>query len=107
MQRVLLLGRSLFLVGIQMHLRGQGNVDIICVDDDAATLAQTLRERATNAIVFDASVPAPAYLMAVVQEFPNLVLVGVDPSKDSALVLSSRQPVVLNMRELAQVILQE
>ncbi len=104
-RRVIFFGRTMFLSGIEENLRDKNIVESVRVDDSQPDALQTLREMMQVTLVYDASVKALADFSSLLKEFPNLVLVGVDPSKESALVLSSAQPTVLDMDQLTQVIL--
>ncbi len=104
-RRVIFFGKTLFLSGIEENLRNKNIVESVRVDDSQPDALQTLRELMQVTLVYDASVKTLADFSALLKEFPNLVLIGVDPSKDSALVLSSAQSTVLDMDHLIQVIL--
>ena len=104
-RRIVLFGNSIFIAGIETCLRGQANLDLVRVDDRSPEAEQALRMLAADTIVFDASSDLPPYLMPLLQSSLNLVLIGVDPSEDSARVFSSRQPLISTMRDLAQIIL--
>jgi len=106
-RRIILLGSSIFIAAIEAGLRRNPGLNIACVDDRTPDTEQALRAHAASTIVFDASNAPPPYLMPLLQESPGLVLIGVDPSWDHALVLSSQQPTVMTMHDLARVILQE
>lgn len=104
-RRVIFYGKTMFLSGIEESLRNNPTIESVQVDDRQPDALQTLRELMQVTVVYDASVKTLADFASVMKEFPNLVLIGVDPSKDSALVLSSAQPTVLDMDALTQVIL--
>ena len=104
-RRIILFGNSIFIAGIETCLRDHTNLDLMRVDDRAPEAEQALRALAADTIVFDASHNLPPYLMPLLESSPDLVLIGVDPSQDSARVFSSRRPIIATMRDLAQIIL--
>ena len=104
-RRVIFWGKSMFLAGIEENLRDDLVIESVRIDDSQPDAMQTLRELMQVTVVYDASVKTFADFTPLLKEFPNLVLVGVDPSKDFAQVLSSEQLSALDMKQLAQVIL--
>jgi hypothetical protein len=98
-RRIILLGSSIFIAAIEAGLQDNPGLEVARVDERTPDVERTLCAHAASTIVFDASGATPPCLVPLLQESPGLVLIGVDPSQNHALVLS--------MRDLAQVILRE
>lgn len=102
--RVLVYGNTLNMAGIAASLKAEANLEIICVDPQNPTARQSLNELYPQAIIFDRSDPHSALDLALLREQPGLLLVGVDPSSDDALVLSGQLTRVLSGKELARLV---
>lgn len=102
--RVIAYGNTLSMAGIAASLKTETSLEIICIDPQNPTARQTLNELAPQAIIFDRSDPNTALDLALLRQQPGLLLVGVDPSSDDALVLSGQLTRVLSAKELASLV---
>ena len=102
--RVLIYGNTLNMAGIAASLKAEASLEILCVDPQNPTARQSLNELDPHAIIFDRSDPNTALDLALLREQPGLLLVGVDPSSDDALVLSGQLTRVLSGKELARLV---
>ena len=92
------------MAGIAASLKAEASLEILCVDPQNPTARQSLNELDPHAIIFDRSDPNTALDLALLREQPGLLLVGVDPSSDDALVLSGQLTRVLSGKELARLV---
>ena len=106
-RRVAVYGSSLNMAGIAASLIADPTLEVLCVSPDAPTVWGSLDENDLSAIVFDLTDPSLKLDVAVLRDRPGLLLIGVDPSKDEILVLSSRPEQVLSVADLVKVIRQK
>lgn len=97
-------GNTLSMAGIAASLTAEENLEVICVDPHHPTARQSLLELDPKTILFDRTEPHPELDLALLREQPSLLLIGVDPSSDDALVLSGQLKRVLSGRELAKLV---
>jgi DNA-binding NarL/FixJ family response regulator len=103
-RRVILYGSSLFMAGLHVSLQRFPDLDISAVEERGWHALQPLIGKRVDAVVFDLSNGQPEFVLELIKRYPAVVLIGVDPTKDRALVLSSQQPQVLTMQDLVQAI---
>jgi hypothetical protein len=101
---MVLYGNSLFLAGIQAELAGHTDFELLAVAADCPDAARLIRERCPAAVVFDLAAAQPDFTVALLQDRPELILIGVDPSSDQVLVLSGRQEQPASVAGLLQVL---
>src|SRR5512144_18749 len=89
-RRVEVYGNSLNMAGIAASLKADTTLDVFCVNPDAPNARQSLDENDLAAIVFDLSDPLLRPDVTLLRDRPGLLLIGVDPSRDELLVLSSQ-----------------
>ena len=105
--RVGVIGNSLTMAVVAASLKADTTLEVVCVRLDSPTVWGSLNESNLAAIVFDLTDPSLKLDVAVLHNRPGLLLVGVDPSKDEILVLSSRPMQAHSMADLARVIHQK
>jgi len=106
-KRVAVYGNSLYIAGIVASLKANTSMDVLCVDLDSPTTNQSLDENDLAAIVFDLSDTSLRLNFSLLCEQPDLFLIGVDPSREEMLVLSSQPAKALSMADLVRVIRQK
>ncbi len=102
--RVIVYGNTLSMAGIAASLKAEEGLKVICVDPQNSTVRQSLDELGPQAVIFDRSDPNTALDLALLREQPGLLLIGVDPSSDDALVLSGQLTRVLSAKDLASLV---
>ena len=102
--RVVVYGNTLSMAGIAASLKAEENLEVICVDPHQPTARQNLIELDPKTIIFDRTEPQPELDLALLREQPSLLLIGVDPSSDDALVFSGQLTRVLSGKELARLV---
>lgn len=106
-RRVAVCDKSLHMAGIVASLKADTTLEVLCVDLDSPDARQCLDENDLAAIIFDLSDP-PLYLdVTLLRGRPGLLLIGVDPSRDEMLVLSSHPEQARSVTDLAKVIQQK
>ena len=105
--RVVVYGSSLHMAGIQASLKVEPDLEVVCVDPHAPMAGQRLNELHPAAIAFDLTDPSLGLDVTLLREQPSLLLIGVDPSSDELLVLSSHPSQALSASDLVNVIRKE
>jgi len=106
-RRVAVYGNSLNMAGIVASLKADTTLEVICVHPDSPNARQSLDETDIAAIVFDLSDTPLLLDVTLLRDRPGLILIGVDPSRDEMLVLSSHPEQALSMADLVSVIHQK
>ena len=104
---VVVYGCSLSMAGLAASLKAEAGLAVMCVDPDVPTARQRLIEFHPAVIVFDLSDPSLDLDITLLRARPGLQLIGVDPSSDEVLVLSSRSAQALSVADLVDVIRQK
>jgi hypothetical protein len=102
--RVVVYGNTLSMAGIAASLKAETTLEVICVDPHEPTTRQTLLELDPKTIIFDRTQPHPELELALLREQPGLLLIGVDPSSNDALILSGQLTQVLSSRDIARIV---
>jgi len=92
------------MAGIAASLKAEASLEVLCIDPQNPIAQHSLTELSPQAIIFDRSDPHTDLDLALLREQPGLLLVGVDPSSDDALVLSGQLTRVLSSKELARLV---
>jgi hypothetical protein len=103
-KRVAAYGNSLNMAGIVASLKADSTLEVICVNLDSPDARQGLNDDDLAAIVFDLSDPPLLLDVTLLRDRPGLLLIGVDPSKDEVMVLSSHPAQAISMSDLVNVI---
>jgi hypothetical protein len=88
---VVLYGNSVFLAGIRADLQCRTPFELVTVTPAGSSAVQHISAYRPAAVVFDASLAEPDFTLALLREQPEVILMGVDPSSDTVLVLSGRR----------------
>lgn len=106
-RRVAVCENSLYMAGIAASLKTDTTLEVLCVNLDSSGSRRYLDENNLAAIVFDLSDPPIRLDIAYLRDRPGLLLIGVDPSREEMLVLSSRPAQALSVADLVNVIHQK
>lgn len=103
---LVLYGNSVFLAGIKTELERDRDLglELLSVEAGCADVTHLIRERKPCAVLFDLGMDQPSFVIPMLREQPNLLLIGLDPSSDELLVLSNRPAQVLNLADLTELI---
>ena len=100
-------GNSLNMAGIVASLKADTILEVLCINLDSPDASQSLDENDLAAIVFDLGDPPLRLDITLLRDLPGLLLIGVDPSRDEMLVLSSQPEQALSVADLVKVIRQK
>jgi hypothetical protein len=106
-RRVVVYGNSLNMAGIVASLKGQAALEVLCVDIDSPKAWQSVDENDITAIVFDLGNPPQRLDITLLRDLPGMLLIGVDPSRDEMLVLSSQPEQAVSVADMVEVIRQK
>jgi hypothetical protein len=70
---------------------GRTEFEVLTVGPDCPDAADLIRARRSIAVLFDLALAQPDFAIALLHDRPELILIGVDPSRDRMLVLSGRE----------------
>ena len=104
--QVVVYGSSLNLATVAASLNADQGLEVICVDPNSPAIRQYLRELNPAAIVFDLNDPPQSMEAILLRERPEVLLIGVDPTNDEILILSSRPQQAHSASDLISVILE-
>jgi hypothetical protein len=104
MRRVVLYGNSLVVSAFGASLEECGDLELVRVDAGPADAAARLCALEPAAVVFDRVTTRPDFAMALLDQHPQVLLIGVDPSNDRILVLSGREEQPASAADLVQII---
>jgi hypothetical protein len=103
-KRVAVYGNSLHMAGIVASLKVDPSLDVLRLNFDSIDAHQNPDVCDLAAIVFDLCDPPRRLDIAFLRNCPDLLLIGVDPSRDEMLVLSSHPAQALSVTDLIYVI---
>jgi hypothetical protein len=100
---VLLFGRSLLLPLVAASLDKDPGLHIMC----AATWPETMRllaERAPHAVIFDLAGDCESHVLPLLFSNPDLILIGLDPERNQAMLVSGREAQALTLDQIRALI---
>ncbi len=101
---VLVYGRSLNLAGIAASLRLDADLDVHLIDPQAPQAKAELAAYDPQTIIYDLTDPPADLDLRLLQERPDILLIGVDPSSDEVLVLTGQRNRAVTAGELASLV---
>jgi len=104
---VVLYGNSVFLAGIRADLKGRTQFELLTIEADCPEAADSIRACRPAAVLFDLAAAHPDFAIPLLRERSGPLLIGVDPSSDEMLVLSSHPAQALSVADLVEVIQQK
>ena len=105
--QVVFYGNSMFLAGIQAQLECLTTLKLIKVAADCPDAAGLVDSCNPLAVFFDLAADHPKFAVSLLHRHPGLLLIGVDPSSNELLVLSSRPHQALSVADLVEVMQRE
>ena len=103
--QVVVYGCSISMAGIAISLTVEASLEVVCVDPNSPTARQHLNEINPAVIIFDLS--DPVLDITLLRKQPGLLLIGVDPSSDEVLLLSSRSTQALSVADLLGIVVHQ
>ncbi len=102
--QVVVYGSSLNMATVTASLNADQSLEVSSVDPRAPTACQRLRELNPAVIVFDLNNPSQSMNAILLRLRLDVLLIGVDPTNDEILVLSSRPQPARSASDLIGVI---
>lgn len=104
---LILYGNSVFLAGIQAEFERDTTLELITLDAGSPDMKNLIRARRPRAVLFDLNLGQPDFAIPLLLEQSDLLLIGVDASKDELLVLCSYPVRALSVPDLVRLIIEE
>ena len=101
---IVLYGNTLSLAAIGAGLDVQPGCTVTQVDSAARDAAERLRSLRPDVLLFNLCAAQPDAVISLLQETPDLLLIGVDLLNHRALVMSGKQPALLTTGDLMALI---
>ena len=95
------------MAGIAISLTVEASLEVVCVDPNSPTARPRLTEINPAVSVFDLSDPVLDLDITLLRKQPGLLLIGVDPSSDEVLLLSSRSTQALSVADLLGIVVHQ
>ena len=102
--RVLVCDSSIYMTGIAAGLKADPTLDVVCVHPRSAEVWQHLVELMPAVIAFDLGHAPPDWGMALLQDQPSMLLIGVDQFSSEMLVITCQHEEALAVADLIKVI---
>jgi DNA-binding NarL/FixJ family response regulator len=108
-RKVVLVGNSLLMAGVEASLQGRSEMDARRIDATPPDVVQRLNALQPDVVIFDLTAPDslfsdPHFSTAILQKRPGISLIGLDPNSNKALVLSGEEHTLLAANDLARAI---
>ncbi len=102
--RVAVIGRSMHMAGLAASLRTNTALEVERVYPDSPIVRQAIDGFDPDVVILDLVEPHPELTMALLQKRPGVLLLGMDPSRDEMLVLSSEPVPAEDVQDLFDVV---
>jgi hypothetical protein len=96
---------SFIMNGIEESLKAQENLRIIRLGNSLAEAAMEIKLLFPHAVIFEMGGAKQTDIAAILQKYPHIRLIGLDPERDAITVFSASEQKVSSVDELAQIIL--
>jgi hypothetical protein len=100
---MILYGNSLILEGVRAELSGDPSIEVHMLDQPLEEPLEELRLLNPAAIIFDSSAIQSDFPLAMLQQ-TGLLLIGIDPETQQALVWTGRQSAAAAAADLIRII---
>ena len=102
-RRVILYGKSVIVGSVGASMRDVSGLEIVPLVPPLPE-AKELDALAPDAIIFDLEAAHPDAALSLLRQRPGLLLIGVDPSSDELVIVSSRQRRVVAVADLLDLV---
>lgn len=107
--RLLFYGDSIFLAGVKVELAtaisGGPCLHFLTLSTEALDPLESIHDYRPQAILFDLTAPIqPDFVIPLLRQQPDLLLIGLDPSRDDLLVLSVQSSPAMQIDDLIALI---
>ncbi len=104
LKRIVLYGNSLALTTIGANLQERADVEVVRVDSRTPDAADRLTALQPAAVFFDLRGARPEFAITLLNEHPQVVLIGVELESAKMLLLSGRRERALDLQDLSHVL---
>jgi hypothetical protein len=101
---VLLCGRSLLLSGVGASLEQCPGLRI-AQSADWSEAGRLMSEQPPDVLIFDMTDGCEGYLLGLLLEKPTLLIVGLDPERNRAVLVSGQEAQSLTLNQIQQIVL--
>jgi len=103
-RKVVLYGDSLVLAGIGQSLERYSRFEVLSLDASSEDAARELDVCCPAAVIVDLSIMPTELAFSLLDEHPDLLLIGLNPGGNGLVVLSGQQARSLTTEDLARLI---
>ena len=103
-RRLVLYGDSVFLAGLKAALSQYDALEPITIESGRPGSGGHIQALNPAAVLFDRSAAQPEFLLRLLCERPNILVIGVDACSDEIVILSLRKEHVSSIAELVNAI---
>jgi DNA-binding NarL/FixJ family response regulator len=103
-KKVILYGSSLFIAGLDASLSDIPGLEIQRVEARLGNDLELVRAGTPDVIIVDLGVASKNLTLALLQKFPGVTMIGLDPESDQLLILSVQQQKAQAAADLVKVI---
>jgi hypothetical protein len=103
-RRLVLYGDSVFLAGLKAALSRYDTLEPITVESGRPGIRGQISALNPSAVLFDRSAAQPNFVLHLLYERPNMLVIGVDACSDEIVILSLRKKHVSSIAGLVDVI---
>ena len=103
-KKVILYGSSLFIAGLDSSLSAAPGLEIRRLEVEAGSLLEQVRTGTPDVIVVDLGVAPGNLTFNLLQKFPDVTLLGLNPENDQLLILTIQQRKAQEAHDLLRVI---
>ncbi len=103
-KRVLLCGHSLYIAGLQSSLEAMPGIELQRVEARTDRLQERLSNWKPEVLILELDALQHYLPLAMLKEYPHLILVGLDAESDRLLVLTGQSARPLTIDELLNVV---
>lgn len=108
LRKVVLCGKSVLLASLEVSLKGRDGLAVTRIDallsDIEARMNDLLAALGPDVVVIDLGDAYEGVALTILKDHPGIALIGVDPAKNTVLVLSSQKFTTQTTAELADVL---
>jgi len=105
--RIAVCGRVTYMAGLAASLQANPDLEVICVCAPPSELSASLNALAPVVVVIDLVEIPGGLAVSFLRNRPGLLLIGIDPGSDEALVLSGQAAPALSAADLVKIIRHE
>jgi hypothetical protein len=92
------------MASMEASLKGRPGLEVLRIDATLPDARRRLKELHPGVVIFDLTAAAAEGMLALLQAYPGLWLIGVDPNSHRVLALCGEHYPALTANDLAQVI---